>query len=88
MRSLAVKVQLTPLMAAWGQHRPGCTDVAPTTYRHSIEAHRSQNPAYWIELTRRQNAFYGHRCNREYAEGFRRLPLAMVHNIPAHDYVP
>lgn len=52
---------------------------------HAIEAHQSQNPAYWIDLIGRQNAFYGYRCNRSYAEGFRPVPLAMVNNIPAHD---
>ncbi len=54
---------------------------------HAIEAHQSQNPDYWIELARRQNAFYGYRCNRDYAEGFRHLPLAMVNTLPAHDYL-
>lgn len=52
---------------------------------YAIEAHTSQNPAYWINLIRRQNAFYGYRCNRDYAEGFRLLPMAMVNNITAHD---
>lgn len=52
---------------------------------HAIEAHQSQNPAYWIDLIGRQNAFYGYRCNRNHAEGFRHLPLAMVNNMPAHD---
>jgi LmbE family N-acetylglucosaminyl deacetylase len=52
---------------------------------YAIGAHQSQNPAYWIELARRQNAFYGYRCNRDYAEGFRRLPLAMVNTLPVYD---
>ena len=55
---------------------------------HALTAHQSQNTAHWIELTRRHNAFYGSRCNRQYAEGFRRLPLAFVNNLPAHDYLP
>jgi LmbE family N-acetylglucosaminyl deacetylase len=54
---------------------------------YAIGAHQSQNPAYWIELARRQNAFYGYRCNRDYAEGFRRLPLAMVNTLPVYDYL-
>ena len=53
----------------------------------AIAAHQSQNPTYWSELARRHNAFYGARCNRDYAEGFRRLPLAMMSNLPAHDYL-
>jgi LmbE family N-acetylglucosaminyl deacetylase len=54
---------------------------------HALEAHQSQNPAHWLELTRRHNAFYGSRCNRQYAEGFRRLPLAFVNNLPVHEYL-
>ncbi len=50
-----------------------------------IEAHESQNPQYWIDLIGRQNAFYGYRCHRDYAEGFRQLPMAMVNNLPVHD---
>ena len=41
---------------------------------HALAAHQSQTPAHWTELIRRHNAFYGARCNRQYAEGFRRLP--------------
>jgi LmbE family N-acetylglucosaminyl deacetylase len=59
-----------------------------TQKARAIGAHQSQNPAYWIELARRQNAFYGYRCNRDYAEGFRRLPLAMVNTLPVYDYLP
>jgi LmbE family N-acetylglucosaminyl deacetylase len=55
---------------------------------YAIEAHQSQNPAYWIDLIQRQNAFYGYRCNRDYAEGFCRLPLAMVNTLSVHDYLP
>ncbi|MGQ4807706.1 N-acetyl-alpha-D-glucosaminyl L-malate deacetylase 1 [Candidatus Entotheonellaceae bacterium PAL068K] len=58
-----------------------------TQKSQAIAAHQSQNPAYWIEQARRHNAFYGARCNRDYAEGFRRLPLAMMSNLPAHDYL-
>ena len=43
----------------------------------ALAAHQSQTPAHWTELIRRHNAFYGARCNRQYAEGFRRLPLAL-----------
>jgi hypothetical protein len=31
--------------------------------------------------------FYGARCNRSYAEGFRRLPLAFVNNLPTYNYL-
>lgn len=55
---------------------------------HALAAHESQNPAHWTDLVRRHNAFYGSRCHRQYAEGFRRLPLAFVNNIPAYDYLP
>jgi LmbE family N-acetylglucosaminyl deacetylase len=55
---------------------------------HALSAHASQHPEHWIELSRRHNAFYGARCNRAYAEGFCRLPLAFVNNLPAHDYLP
>jgi LmbE family N-acetylglucosaminyl deacetylase len=55
---------------------------------HAIEAHQSQNPTYWIDLIQRQNAFYGYRCNRDYVEGFCRLPLAMVNTLSVHDYLP
>ena len=55
---------------------------------HALAAHQSQTPAHWTELIRRHNAFYGARCNRPYAEGFRRLPLAFVNNLPAYDYLP
>jgi LmbE family N-acetylglucosaminyl deacetylase len=55
---------------------------------HALMAHESQNPAHWIDLIRRHNAFYGARCNRPYAEGFRRLSLAFVNNIPAYQYLP
>ncbi len=65
-------------------------DIGPvwTQKAHAIAAYQSQNPAYWVELARRQNAFYGYRCNRDYAEGFRRLPLAMVNNVPAYSHLP
>ena len=55
---------------------------------HALAAHQSQTPAHWTELIRRHNAFYGARCNRQYAEGFRRLPLAFVNNLPAYEYLP
>jgi hypothetical protein len=55
---------------------------------HAIEAHQSQNPAYWIDLIKRQGACYGYRCNRDYAEGFCPLPLAIVNTLPAYDYLP
>lgn len=55
---------------------------------HALAAHQSQNPAHWTDLVRRHNAFYGARCNRSYAEGFRRLPLAFVNNLPAYEYLP
>ena len=55
---------------------------------HALTAHETQTPAHWIDLLRRHNAFYGSRCNRPYAEGFRRLPLAFVNNIPAYEYLP
>lgn len=55
---------------------------------HALQAHASQTPAHWIHLVERHNAFYGGRCNRQYAEGFRRLPLAFVNNIPAYDSLP
>jgi LmbE family N-acetylglucosaminyl deacetylase len=55
---------------------------------HALAAHQSQTPAHWTELIRRHNAFYGARCNRAYAEGFRRLPLAFVNNLPAYEYLP
>ena len=54
----------------------------------ALAAHQSQTPAHWTELIRRHNAFYGARCNRQYAEGFRRLPLAFVNNLPAYEYLP
>jgi LmbE family N-acetylglucosaminyl deacetylase len=55
---------------------------------HALAAHQSQNPAHWTDLVQRHNAFYGSRCNRPYAEGFRRLPLAFVNNLPAYEYLP
>ena len=55
---------------------------------HALTAHQSQNPAHWIGLIERHNAFYGSRCNCSYAEGFRRLPLAFVNNLPAFEYLP
>ncbi len=55
---------------------------------HALEAHQSQTPAHWLDLMRRHNAFYGARCNRQYTEGFRRLPLAFVNNLPAYEYLP
>jgi N-acetylglucosamine malate deacetylase 1 len=55
---------------------------------HALAAHVSQTPAHWTDLVRRHNAFYGARCNRPYAEGFRRLPLAFVNNLPAYEYLP
>ena len=55
---------------------------------HALEAHASQTPAHWISLLTRHCAFYGARCNRPYAEGFRRLPLAFVNNVPAYEYLP
>jgi LmbE family N-acetylglucosaminyl deacetylase len=55
---------------------------------HALAAHQSQTPAHWAELIRRHNAFYGARCNRQYAEGFRRLSLAFVNNLPAYAYLP
>jgi LmbE family N-acetylglucosaminyl deacetylase len=55
---------------------------------HALQAHQSQNPDHWIDLIQRHNAFYGARCNRPYAEGFRRLPLAFVNNLPAYEYLP
>jgi hypothetical protein len=54
----------------------------------ALAAHQSQTPAHWTGLIRRHNAFYGARCNRPYAEGFRRLPLAFVNNLPAYAYLP
>jgi N-acetylglucosamine malate deacetylase 1 len=54
----------------------------------ALAAHQSQTPAHWTELIRRHNAFYGARCHRQYAEGFRRLPLAFVNNLPAYEYLP
>ena len=54
----------------------------------ALAAHQSQTPAHWTELIRRHNAFYGARCNRAYAEGFRRVPLAFVNNLPAYNYLP
>jgi len=54
----------------------------------ALAAHQSQTPAHWTELIRRHNAFDGARCNRQYAEGFRRLPLAFVNNLPAYDSLP
>ena len=55
---------------------------------HALMAHQSQHPDHWLDLIQRHNAFYGARCNRRYAEGFRRLPLAFVNNTPAYDYLP
>jgi LmbE family N-acetylglucosaminyl deacetylase len=55
---------------------------------HALMAHQSQHPAHWLDLIRRHNAFYGARCNRQYVEGFRRLSLAFVNNIPAYEYLP
>jgi LmbE family N-acetylglucosaminyl deacetylase len=55
---------------------------------HALSAHQSQNPAHWIDLIQRHHAFYGARCNRSYAEGFRRLSLAFVNNLPAYEYLP
>jgi N-acetylglucosamine malate deacetylase 1 len=55
---------------------------------HALAAHASQTPAHWTDLVGRHNAFYGARCNRPYAEGFRRLPLAFVNNLPAYEYLP
>jgi LmbE family N-acetylglucosaminyl deacetylase len=54
----------------------------------ALMAHRSQHPEHWLDLIRRHNAFYGARCNRQYVEGFRRLSLAFVNNIPAYEYLP
>jgi LmbE family N-acetylglucosaminyl deacetylase len=56
--------------------------------QHALMAHQSQHPEHWLDLIQRHNAFYGARCNRRYAEGFRRLSLAFVNNIPAYDYLP
>jgi LmbE family N-acetylglucosaminyl deacetylase len=55
---------------------------------HALAAHQSQNPAHWTDLVQRHDAFYGSRCNRPYAEGFRRLSLAFVNNLPAYEYLP
>jgi LmbE family N-acetylglucosaminyl deacetylase len=55
---------------------------------HALTAHASQYPAHWIGLVERHNAFYGSRCHRRYAEGFRRLRLAFVNNVPAYEYFP
>ena len=55
---------------------------------HALTAHVSQHPAHWIGLVERHNAFYGARCHRRYAEGFRRVRLAFVNNVPAYDYLP
>jgi N-acetylglucosamine malate deacetylase 1 len=55
---------------------------------HALMAHQSQHPEHWLDLIQRHNAFYGARCNRRYAEGFRRLSLAFVNNVPAYDYLP
>lgn len=55
---------------------------------HALAAHQSQHPEHWTALIERHNAFYGSRCNRRYAEGFRRLSLAFVNNTPAYDYLP
>jgi len=55
---------------------------------YALAAHQSQTPEHWTELIRRHNAFYGARCNRQYVEGFRRLPLAFVNNLPAYDSLP
>ena len=57
-------------------------------YSVTYAAHHSQNPAYGIDLMQRHNVPYGHRCQREYAEGLHPLPLAMVNNFPAHDHLP
>jgi hypothetical protein len=55
---------------------------------YALSAHQSQHPAHWIDLVQRHNSFYGARCNRPYVEGFRRLPLAFVNNLPAYEYLP
>lgn len=78
-------------LGRWGGFEPTYyVDISAVwAYKcHAIAAHHSQNPTYWIDLIQRQNALYGHRCQREYAEGFRPLPLAMVNNLPAHEYLP
>lgn len=54
----------------------------------ALMAHHSQHPAHWIEQIQRHNAFYGARCHRQYVEGFRRLSLAFVNNLPAYEYLP
>jgi hypothetical protein len=51
-------------------------------------AHQSHTTAHWMEHIRRHNAFDGARCHRPYAEGLRRLPLALVHHCPAYAYLP
>jgi LmbE family N-acetylglucosaminyl deacetylase len=55
---------------------------------HALATHQSQTPVHWTELIRCHNAFYGARCHRPSAEGFRRLPLAFVNNLPAYEYLP
>ncbi len=55
---------------------------------YALNAHASQHPEHWIDLVQRHHAFYGSRCNRAYAEGFRRLALAFVNNVPAYEYLP
>lgn len=65
-------------------------DITPVWEQkvHALSAHESQYPAHWMHLIQQHNAFYGSRCHRAYAEGFRRVSLAFVNNIPAHDYLP
>ena len=55
---------------------------------HALMAHQSQRPEHWLDQVQRHHAFYGARCHRAYAEGFRRLTVAFVNNLPAYEYLP
>ena len=68
---------------ATGAHRAHASSGAPDSCRTC-----HPTPAHWMELMRRHNAFYGARCNQQYVEGFRRLPLAFVNYLPAYEYLP
>jgi hypothetical protein len=55
---------------------------------HALAAPQSQTPGHWTERIRRHTASYSTRCNRQYVEGWRCLPLAFVNNFPACEYLP